>query len=208
LKKQNIQDLIFDSEIRAPVHDHPADEDSNEEIITKKVRMNSEPTEDSYAVVPVVRDTFQVPTEKDLIKKKLDSTINRSFLNKKKFIIKSPLNFNEFSNEIERLMTQYGGRRVQLSESEIKSDLTIFRELSGSTCPTDEKSSHSGERGLEKINEMWEEQSKSDYEEERYPKRNGANSRNLNQLKPVRSNKSNDTSQGKTILLFQNNKYI
>ena len=208
MKKQNIQDLIFDSEIRAPVHDHPADEDSNEEIITKKVRMNSEPTEDSYAVVPVVRDTFQVPTEKDLIKKKLDSTINRSFLNKKKFIIKSPLNFNEFSNEIERLMTQYGGRRVQLSESEIKSDLTIFRELSGSTCPTDEKSSHSGERGLEKINEMWEEQSKSDYEEERYPKRNGANSRNLNQLKPVRSNKSNDTSQGKTILLFQNNKYI
>jgi len=183
-------------ELRPAVHDHPSDENSNEEIITKKLRINSEPTDDSYAVLPVIRDNFQVPTEKDLIKKKLDSTINRTFLNKKKFIVKPPLNLSEFSNEIERLMTQYGGRRVQLSESEIRSDLTIFRELSGSTCPTDEKSSHSGDRGLEKINEIWDEQSRSDYEEERYPKRTITNSRNQNQLKPVRSNKSNgDTSQ-------------
>lgn len=192
------KELLFDPtmEVRPAVHDHPSDENSNEEIITKKLRINSEPTDEGYAVLPVVRESFQAPTEKDLIKKKLDSTINRTFLNKKKFVIKPLLNLSEFSNEIERLMTQYGGKRVQLSESEIRSDLTIFRELSGSTCPTDEKSSHSGDRNLEKINEMWDEQSRSDYnEEERYPKRNITNSRNLNQLKPVRSNKSGDTSQ-------------
>ena len=94
---------------------------------------------------------------------------------------------------------------MQLSENEIKADLNLFRELSGSTCATDEKSSRSGEHIIEKVNDMWDEQSRSDYnEEERYPRRNQA--RSQNQAKTLRSNKklvqSEPIFQGKIKFLF------
>jgi len=96
-------------EIKPAIHDSPFDENDSEEVITKKVRLSSDPEENNCAIIQVTKELYPPITHKDIIKKKLDSTINRTFLNKKKFQVKPPITLAEFSTEIERLINHYGG---------------------------------------------------------------------------------------------------
>jgi len=103
----------------------------------------------------------------DLTKKKLDSIFIKYQANKKRLPGKvEPIHAFDYHNDIDKLMIIYAGKRVQLSDQEIKADLDLFKEMSKtSTCHSDEKSNES-EFGMETLTDMTEEKYKADQIEE------------------------------------------
>jgi len=64
-------------------------------------------------------------------------------------------------NDIDKLMTIYAGKRVQLNDQEIKADLDLFKELSKtSACNSDDKSNDGSEDGMESLIEQTDESAK------------------------------------------------
>jgi len=74
-------------------------------------------------------------------KKKLDNMFNRSSFNKKRFSNKVYITPLESGFYIEKLLSQYGGRKLQLSDTDIRGDLEVFRGLCGLKEPREEENS-------------------------------------------------------------------
>lgn len=169
-------------------------EDNIEEPFSKKVKLNTELAATPIVpIAPMIVDNSngKIVKEKenneflsplDLAKKKLDSVFLKNNANKKRVPPKLEIVHvgGHFSalNDIERLLTLYSGitfferkksnyyigKRIQLSENEIKADLDLFRELSkSSTCHSEDKSNTS-EAGMELSMEVSEDK-KADGEE-------------------------------------------
>lgn len=95
-------------------------EEGTEEVITKKIKTETTSTlcieppvagESSPSIMREEKTLITTVVKVDFAKKKLDSMFNRQIANKKKFPIK-PVNVTSLDtyNDIDKLMTQYGGK--------------------------------------------------------------------------------------------------
>ena len=185
-KQNSVRKQIRQSKVQGGIHsEHTIEEEISideriEEPFGKKVKPNPEA---SFAVITNFlekikeKETVLLSSPLDLAKKKLDSVFLKHQANKKRLPAKpeQPLYAFYYHYDIDKLLNLYAGnkfyldkcficlgKRVQLSEQEIKADLELFKEMSKtSTCHSEEKSNGS-EFGMEVLTETTEEKYKTE----------------------------------------------
>lgn len=120
---------------RPPLDDWLACEEGLEEPPVAKLRFNNDRRGTNVEVSVASADEDQMEEEdedeEDIAKKRLDSLFRRGVSRRRIAQLRVGSTIETFS-ELDKLMTQFGGKRPQLTEQEIKSDLNRIREVTKS----------------------------------------------------------------------------
>lgn len=115
---------------RPPLEDSLVSTEGLKEPQIRKVRLLEEYKVQSTEGSVKQSDSVAETPKDDPVKKKLDMMFNKHQLKKKGLQGKLLISQHETHSAIEKLLGQYGGRKLQLSDLEIRNDLDLFRELS------------------------------------------------------------------------------
>jgi len=115
---------------RPPLDDWLTCEEGLEEPPVSKLRFNNDRRGTNAEVSAASGEEEQVieEEEEDLVKKKLDGLFRRSGARRRITQLKPQINIESFT-ELDKLLIQFGGKKAQLNEQDIKSDLVKIREL-------------------------------------------------------------------------------